>query len=103
MLQGDKILVGSPSDGVISRRQLGEVLVRSLQSDAALRKTFELHATKGDAQASFEDLFEALDADVPGSLHGVRDIQNMPVENESVSIRQDIEAIKSLANITTSE
>ena len=42
LLQGDTRQAGDPSDGVIARRQIAEVLVRSLGSDHALRKTFEL-------------------------------------------------------------
>ncbi len=47
LLQGDKRQVGNSSDGVIARSQIAEVLVHSLSSDQALRKTFELVATKG--------------------------------------------------------
>jgi uncharacterized protein YbjT (DUF2867 family) len=51
LLQGDTRQAGDPSDGVIARRQIAEVLVRSLSSDLALRKTFELVATSaGDHQ-----------------------------------------------------
>ncbi len=49
-LQGDTRQAGNSSDGVIARRQIAEVLVSSLTSDHALRKTFELVATKGPAQ-----------------------------------------------------
>lgn len=90
MLQGDKELIGSPKDGAISRRQLAEVLVRSLSSNAALFKTFELHAVKGDAQVDFEPLFSILDQDVNGSIHGSHDIQNMRFEDEPVSVQNDI-------------
>lgn len=95
MLQRDKPLTGSPKDGVISRRQLAEVLVRSLRSGAALRKTFELHAVKGSAQDDLEPLFSALDADTEGSLHGAHDVQNMPLEKEPVAVRIDIQQVAS--------
>ncbi|MFL6448032.1 MAG: hypothetical protein ACJ746_10130 [Bryobacteraceae bacterium] len=39
-LQGDTRHAGNPSDGVIARRQIAQVLVASLTSEAALRKTF---------------------------------------------------------------
>jgi hypothetical protein len=45
-LQGDTRTSGSPSDGVIARRQIAEVLVSSLVSEDAIRKTFELVAIK---------------------------------------------------------
>ena len=93
MLQGDKPLTGSPKDGVISRRQLAEVLVRSLGSDAALRKTFELHAVKGSPQADLEPLFLALDVDAEGALHGAHDVQNMPLADEPATVRADIEKV----------
>jgi hypothetical protein len=50
-LQGDERQSGTPSDGVVSRRQIAEVLVGSLVSDQALGKTFELVATTGPAQS----------------------------------------------------
>jgi hypothetical protein len=43
--QGDRRHAGDSSDGVIARPQLAEVLVASLTSDGALRKTFELVAS----------------------------------------------------------
>ena len=49
LLQGDRRHAGDPSDGVIARQQIAEVLVRSLTSNAACRKTFELVAERGPA------------------------------------------------------
>ena len=63
LLQGDTHQAGDSSDGVIARRQIAEVLVHSLGSDRALRKTFELIATTGPAQDDFDALFAPLDAD----------------------------------------
>lgn len=97
MLQGDKKLIGSPIDGAISRRQIAEVMVRSLSSNAALFKTFELHAVKGDAQLDFEPLFSALDQDVIGSIHGSHDIQNMRFEDEPVSVQNEIYRVQERA------
>lgn len=42
-LQGDRRHTGTPKDGVIGRRQIAEVLVESLSSPGATRKTFEPH------------------------------------------------------------
>src|SRR5512143_821565 len=68
LLQGDQRQAGDPSDGVIARREIAEVLVRSLTSPDADRKTFELVATSGAAQQDLGPLFAGLDADPPGSL-----------------------------------
>jgi len=66
LLQGDRRHAGDSSDGVIARGQLAELLVASLTSNQALRKTFELIATEGVVQPDLEPLFAALDADPPG-------------------------------------
>jgi len=94
LLQGDKRHSGTPSDGAIARRQLAEVLVRSLSSDAAVRKTFELLSTKGAEQEDFEALFDNLDPDPPGEVDGVHDTANMPVEEEPKRVRVDLDAVQ---------
>lgn len=91
-LQGDRRQAGDPSDGVISRRQIAEVLVESLRSESALRKTFELIAAKGPAQENLDALFASLDADPPGSLDAVKDTANMPLEGEPQRVRDDLNA-----------
>ena len=93
-LQGDRRHAGDSSDGVISRRQLAQVLVGSLTSDAALRKSFELVATRGPAQRDLEPLFAALDADQPGRLDAVHDLDNMPLAKEPQRVRDDLGALK---------
>ena len=92
LLQGDTRWAGDPSDGVVARRQIAEVLVRSLSSDHALRKTFELVAVKGPETDDFGPLFAALDADPKGALDGVRDTANMPLEEEPQRVRDDLDA-----------
>jgi uncharacterized protein YbjT (DUF2867 family) len=67
LLQGDTRHAGDPSDGVIARRQIAQVLVRSLTSDQALGKTFELVAEKGSAQNDFDALFAELECDRRGA------------------------------------
>lgn len=94
LLQGDCRHAGTPSDGVIARRQLAEVLVNSLTCDDARCKTFELVATKGPAQHDLAPLFAALEADPPGALDGVRDLENMPFSEEPQRVRHDLEAVK---------
>jgi len=92
LLQGDNRQSGTPKDGAIARRQLAEVLVRSLSSDAAVRKTFELISTKGAPQQDFDTLFGSLEPDPPGGLNGVHDMANMPLEEEPKRVRDDLEA-----------
>ena len=94
LLQGDKRHAGDSSDGVIARRQIAEILVRSLTSPLADRKTFELVATAGAAQQDSEPLFGTLDADPPGSLDAVHDTANMPLEEEPQRVRDDLDAVR---------
>ena len=94
-LQGDRRHADDPSDGVIGRRQLAQVLVASLTSDAALRKTFELVATRGPGQHDLDAEFARLDADPPGALDAVHDLPNMPLQDEPDGVRHDLEAVSS--------
>jgi uncharacterized protein YbjT (DUF2867 family) len=89
-LQGDRRHAGSPEDGVISRLQLAQVLVASLSSQYATRKTFELVADKGPPQSDLEPLFAALTPDPGAALDGVLDIANMPLESEPPRVRDDL-------------
>jgi uncharacterized protein YbjT (DUF2867 family) len=94
LLQGDRRHAGSPSDGVIARRQIAQVLVASLTSDAARGRTFELVATRGPAQRDLDALFAALDPDQPGALDAVQDLANMPLQDEPERVRNDVDAVK---------
>ena len=94
LLQGDKRHAGDPSDGAIARRQIAEILVRSLTSPEADRKTFELVATAGAAQQDLEPLFGALDADPAGALDAAHDTANMPLEEEPQRVRDDLDAVR---------
>jgi uncharacterized protein YbjT (DUF2867 family) len=92
-LQGDQRRAGDPSDGAISRRQIAQVLVASLTSDAANSKTFELVAAAGGAPSDLEPLFAALDPDNADSLDGVRDEDNLPLSREPARVRADLDAV----------
>jgi uncharacterized protein YbjT (DUF2867 family) len=94
LLQGDRRHAGDPSDGVIARRQLAEVLVTSLTSDHARRKTFELVAIEGPAPDDLGPLFAALEADPPGALDAVRDLEDMPFSEEPERVRYDLDAAR---------
>lgn len=93
LLQGDKRQAGDPSDGAVARRQIAEVLVHSLTSKHALRKTFELISAAGPAPVDFDALFTPLDADQPHALDAVHDMANMPLENEPQRVRDDLNAV----------
>lgn len=94
-LQGDRRQTGDSSDGVIARRQLAHLLVSSLGSKPAEGKTLELVAIAGPAQEDLDPLFRALESDSPGSLDGVKDTANMPLESEPERVRSDLEAVRS--------
>jgi uncharacterized protein YbjT (DUF2867 family) len=93
-LQGDRRHAGDSTDGVIARRQLAHVLVASLTSTSALRKSLELVATHGAAQPDLEPLFASLDADPSGELDAVHDLANMPLAKEPQQVRDDLEAVR---------
>jgi uncharacterized protein YbjT (DUF2867 family) len=93
-LQGDARQTENSSDGVIDRRQLAQVLVSSLTSKEALRKTFELVATRGPAQEDLDSLFAALDPDPGDSLDGVRDSANQPLQDEPQRVKDDLDTIE---------
>ena len=94
MLQGDRRQTGTPTDGVVSRRQIAQVLVASLSSDAADHKTLELMAEQGPAQADLEPLFASLRPDAAGAIDGIEDVDNMPIESEPEAIRSDLDHMR---------
>jgi uncharacterized protein YbjT (DUF2867 family) len=94
LLQGDTCHSGTPDDGVIARRQIAEVLVHSLTSPQALRKTFELVAEKGPATTDFGMVFAPLAADPEGTLDGVRDADSMPLAAEPERVKADLETAR---------
>jgi len=81
---------GDPSDGVVSRAQIAQVLVRSLTSASATGKTFELVAERGPATEDFDALLGALYADTAGELDAVRDAPDMPLPQEPERVREDL-------------
>lgn len=94
MRQGDTRWAGSPADGVVSRKQIAQVLVASLTSLAATCKTFELVAERGPAQTELEPLFSALAADSPRGHDAIGDRDTLPAAQEPGSVIQALEAIK---------
>lgn len=98
LLQGDSRWASDPSDGVVSRRQIAEVLVRSLATASAALKTVELVAEHGLATYDFEALFAHLSFDTSGDVDGVEDADNMLPEAEPTRVRADLSALRAAAS-----
>jgi uncharacterized protein YbjT (DUF2867 family) len=94
LLQGDTRQTGTPKDGVVARRQIAQVLVRSLSSGYALRKTFELVAETGAEEQDFDRLFASAEADEHAVLDAVRDNPNMPQCREPPRVISDLERLR---------
>lgn len=94
MLQGDGRWAGDPSDGVVSRAQIAQVLVGSLTLPAAECTTLELVAERGPAVSNLELLFTGLRRDVPGHLDAVLDIENMPADEEPAGVLADLARLR---------
>ena len=92
--QGDTHWAGSPSDGVVARVQIAQVLVALLTSDAAKRKTFELVAERGAAQTDLEPLFSTLSADLADGYDGAQDRGNLSLAEEPANVVRDLDAIR---------
>ncbi|GAB4083363.1 SDR family oxidoreductase [Modestobacter muralis] len=93
-LQGDRRWAGSPADGVVSRRQIAQVLIMSLTSAAADRKTLELVAEHGAPPADLNPLFATLQADPADALDAVLDTDNMPLAAEPNRVRAELDAVR---------
>jgi hypothetical protein len=91
---GDGRQAGNSTDGVVARRQIAQILVHSLSSDQALRKTFELIAAAGAAQNDFDALFAPLDVDPQDTLDGVHDMADMALADEPLRMRDDLETVQ---------
>ncbi|CAB3868552.1 hypothetical protein LMG1861_02640 [Achromobacter piechaudii] len=96
-LQGDTRHAGDPTDGVVARNQIAQVLVSSLASASALGKTFELVAEHGPATTDFDALFKPLRADPPGSLDGAFETDDMPLDKEPADVRGDLRQYGAIA------
>ncbi|MEU9314083.1 SDR family oxidoreductase [Streptomyces sp. NPDC048256] len=87
---------GGTADGGVARDQIAETLVRSLLTSTALGKTFELTATEGEEATDWAELFDTLQTDRSGSVDGVPDPADLPVEAEPQPPRADLDAVRSL-------
>ena len=94
MLQGDTRWASDPSDGVVSRAQIAQVLLASLTSQAADRKTLELVAGPGAAHSDLEPLFAALRPDPVDALDAVLDRDNLPLAGEPREVVTELDAVR---------
>jgi uncharacterized protein YbjT (DUF2867 family) len=101
-LQGDTRHAGNSSDGVVSRRQIAEVLVHALTLDEARGKTLELVAETGPATTDFGAWFGSLVPDRPTSVDGVRDNDTLPLDEEPNRVRDDLDRLRRGASTPTS-
>ncbi len=85
---------GDRKESGVSRRQVAETAVRSLLTDAAIGKTYELFAAPGPATQDWPRLFTALRSDTVGSLDAIDDPSNLPLDAEPDSVRSDIENLR---------
>ena len=83
---------GDTGDGGIRRDQLARVLVKSLLTDTAIGKTFELFAQPGDAPSDWSALFGALDPDT--GIDGAHDATRVPLEDEPAEIQRDVANVR---------
>lgn len=93
MLQGDTRRTGTSVDGRVARRQIARVLVDSLTTPAAERRTLELVAETGAEQSDLAPLFAALAPDGGESIDGVHDVDNLPAGQEPATVRDDLRRV----------
>jgi uncharacterized protein YbjT (DUF2867 family) len=87
---------GDTGNGGIGRDQLADVLVRSLLTDTAVGRTFELFAEAGLAPSDWDGLFAGVRPDRPGSLDSVADPATLPaVAQEPAPVPADIARLTS--------
>jgi uncharacterized protein YbjT (DUF2867 family) len=98
LLQRVRRYAGDSGDGVVARSQIAEILVHSLASDAAERKTFELVAEDGPPSNDLDALLAPLDADPSGGLDAVFDPANMPLAEEPATVQDDVSRLASRAD-----
>lgn len=85
----------SAQDGGVSRYQIAETLVRSLNTENASNRTVALLAVKGKPTTDFETLFKETLADIKKqNFDGIHDPANLPFEKEPEPVLQDLISIK---------
>ncbi|WP_211881239.1 SDR family oxidoreductase [Pseudarthrobacter albicanus] len=81
---------GDTGSGAVRREDVAEVLIRSLLTDEAAGKTFELYATAGTPTSDWAGLFDTAVPDADGALDGAKDTGNLPLEKEPAPVREDV-------------
>jgi uncharacterized protein YbjT (DUF2867 family) len=85
---------GDTGNGGIGRDQVAEVLVRSLLSDAAVGRTFELFAENGSAPSDWDSLFAPLTPDPVAALDAAHDPERLPtLDQEPEVVRSDVTSL----------
>jgi hypothetical protein len=74
--------------------EYGSAVVSALTSPEAEHKTLELVAERGPAPDERDPLFGGLVADLAGSLDAALDEDNMPLDDEPPSVRDDLAAVR---------
>jgi len=96
---GDDRLVlaqGDTGNGGIGRDQLADVLVRSLLTDTAVGRTFELFAEPGAAPTDWNGLFAGVGPDTAGALDGSADPDTLPaIAEEPAPVQADLARLAS--------
>ena len=92
LLQGDTRQAGDSSDGVIARRQIAQVLVSSLGSDARGRQDVRARRRARPGTHDLDPLFAALEPDPPGALDGVHDSREHAAGRRTPRVRADLDA-----------
>jgi len=92
-LQGDPLRSGTPQAGRIARDQIARVLLDSIITLDAERKTFELIAEPGDEQDNLLSLFRRLLPDPLGAVDGVLDLDTLPLNLEPDRVLADLRAV----------
>src|SRR4051794_7121236 len=82
---------GDTGNRGIGRDQVAEVLVRSLLTDSAVGRTFELFAERGPARSDWAGLFGALTPDPANSLDAAGDPATLPtIGEEPAAVQEDL-------------
>jgi hypothetical protein len=81
---------------IASRVSAAQMLVHSLTSQAAERKTFELIAERGPEPSDLDLLLAAIDTDGPGAIDAAHDNANMPISAEPAPVRRDLDEIRTM-------
>ncbi|WP_392565343.1 SDR family oxidoreductase [Utexia brackfieldae] len=82
-------------DGGVSRQQIAETLVLSLQTVNTMNRTISLFSTKGKRTQDFEALFASTLSDKKqNNFDGINDPNNLPIEQEPERVLLDLDAVR---------